>query len=85
MAREIAMFLAAENINIWFDEWKVSAGDSIVREIQQGLSDCSIFIVIWSKNASKSNWVRKELESILAKGISNDDLKVIPIRLDDTP
>ncbi len=84
IAREIALFLVAENINVWFDEWEISAGDSIIEEIEAGLMRASHFIIIWSKNASSSNWVRKELATILKKAIETKVPKVIPIILDDT-
>lgn len=54
VAREIALFLAAENINVWFDEWEISAGDSIIEQISTGLRGCTHFIILWLKNASKS-------------------------------
>ena len=85
IAREIALFLVAENINLWFDEWEISAGDSIIEEIQSGLQKASHFLILWSQNAATSNWVRKELSSILMKAIENKNPKVIPIILDDTP
>ena len=85
VAREIALFLAAENINVWFDEWEISAGDSIVQEIDTGLRGCTHFIILWSKNASTSNWVRRELQSTLAKATQTGSPRVLPILLDDTP
>ncbi|NMC75993.1 MAG: TIR domain-containing protein [Candidatus Methanofastidiosa archaeon] len=85
VSREIALFLASVNINVWFDEWEVSAGDSIVEQINKGLHDCTHFIIIWSKNASTSNWVRKELQSILIKAIQSGKLRILPIVLDETP
>lgn len=84
VAREIAMFLAAEGIDVWFDEWRVSPGDSIIREIQKGLESCSAFVLVWSKNAAKSNWVRKEVESALARAILKGKPKIIPVKLDET-
>ncbi len=85
IAREIAMFLVAEDVNVWFDEWEVSAGDSIVGKIDDGLKDCSHFIILWSANASTSSWVRKELRVALAKAIESGAPRVIPVRLDSTP
>src|SRR5437867_13240136 len=85
VAREIAMFLAAENITVWFDEWQISAGDSIVAKIEEGLKDCSHFVILWSQNASTSSWVRRELRSVLARAIETGVPKVIPVRLDATP
>lgn len=55
-AREIAMFLAAEEVSVWFDEWEISAGDSIVGKIDEALSDTTHMLILWSKNASTSNW-----------------------------
>jgi hypothetical protein len=79
------MFLAAESINVWFDEWEISAGDSITEEIGNGLKGCTNFLILWSENAATSNWVRRELNSILSRAIQTGIPKVIPIILDDTP
>ena len=71
-ASGIAMFLAAENINVWFDQWEISAGDSITEEISSGLKNCSHFFILWSENSSKSNWVRRELHSSLSSAIQTE-------------
>ena len=84
VAREVGLFLAAENINVWFDEWEISAGDSIVEEINKGLYNCTHFFIIWSKNAAMSNWVRKELQSILISAIESGNPRILPIILDGT-
>jgi len=84
VAREIAVFLASENINVWFDEWEISAGDSIVGQINAGLIGCTHFLIIWSNNAATSNWVRRELHSTLVQAIQSGIPRVIPIVLDDT-
>jgi len=83
-ARNIALFLAAENINVWFDEWEISAGDSIISQINKGLTDCTHFIILWSVNSATSKWVRAELESILTKAIETSNPRIIPVLLDDT-
>jgi len=83
-AREIALFLAAENIGVWFDEWEIAAGDSIVEQVDSGLQGCSHFVILWSQNAAKSNWVRKELSAALAKAIREGSPKVLPVLLDDS-
>ena len=85
IAHEIAMFLAVEGIDVWFDEWKIAAGDSITKKIINGLKHCTHFLILWSKNSSQSNWVNKELESILSKAIQTGFPKIIPIVLNDTP
>lgn len=84
-AREIGLFLTAGSINMWFDEWNVSAGDSIVQEINNGLASCTHFLIIWSTNSAKSNWVRQELAGALHAAISTRLPQIIPVTLDGTP
>jgi hypothetical protein len=84
-AREVAMFCAADNVTVWFDEWEISAGDSIVWKVDAGLTGCSHFLILWSASATKSTWVRRELESALERALAEGSPRVIPIRLDKTP
>ena len=84
VAREIALFLVAEDISVWFDEWEVTAGDSIIDEINTGLSGCSHFIILWSINSAKSNWVKKELDSTLSQAIQSGVPRIIPVLIDNT-
>ncbi len=85
VARGEALFLAAEGINVWFDEWSISAGDSIVEQISGGLKDCTHLIIIWSRHANTSNWVRRELSGAIARAISDGSPRIIPVVVDDTP
>lgn len=83
-ARELALFLVAESITVWYDEWQISAGDSIFEQINEGMRSCSHFIIIWSKNSATANWAKNELGAIVMKSISKGVPKVIPVKLDDT-
>ena len=84
-AANLAISLAAENLSVWFDEWEISAGDSIIAQIEAGLAECTHFLIIWSCHAAKSQWVRREMHSTLARSIENGVPCVIPILLDRTP
>ena len=83
IASEIATFLAAENINVWFDEWKVRLGDSLIKEIQAGLK-CSHFIFLISRNTETAKFQRREFQSALARYVQEGSPKIIPILLDDS-
>jgi len=85
IARTLAALLVADGVDVWFDEWSIAAGDSIVEEINEGLRHCTHFVILWSTNASGSNWVRRELASTLSKAISSKSPRVVPVVLDDTP
>jgi hypothetical protein len=84
IARTVALFLISEEISVWFDEWEISAGDSIVGKVDDALAKCTHFVIVWSKNSSKSNWVRKELSSALSNAIQKKTLVIIPLKIDDT-
>jgi predicted nucleic-acid-binding Zn-ribbon protein len=84
IANEIALYLAAENISVLFDEWEISTGDSITKYINDGLQVCTHFLIIWSTNSAKSKWVNRELQSIISVTTQTDTPKIIPIVLDQT-
>lgn len=84
IVKEVAIFLSAENISVWFDEWEILAGDSLTEGINNGLKWCTHFVIVWSKNTAKSNWVNRELSSTLSKTIIKKSPKIIPIVLDNT-
>lgn len=85
IAREIALFLVAEEVNVWFDEWEIAAGESVVGRVDEGIGQCTHFVILWSQNSDRSKWVRRELHSVLAHAIEAGAPHVIPIRLDSTP
>lgn len=84
IAEEIAIFLVAEDIGIWFDEWEIAAGDSIPGKVNQGLANCTHFLILWSKNSLGSSWVQRELNSTVSRAIESGVPIVIVVRLDDT-
>lgn len=84
IVREIALFLTSEGISVWFDEWDISPGESIPEKVSEALANCSHFLLIWSKNAEQSAWVKRELYPTISRMISEQKIKVIPIILDKT-
>jgi hypothetical protein len=85
IARAVALDLVAENLSIWFDEWEICAGDSIVEQVEAGLVGCTHFLILWSRHAAKSNWVRRELNASLAHALQVGTPRLIPVLLDRTP
>lgn len=86
IAREIALFLVSEDVNVWFDEWEVSYGESIPKAVNEGLKQCTHFLLLWSKNAAEAPWVLGEVDYAIRSLFTNQDdfAKVIPICLDET-
>ena len=81
--RLLAAQLQANGVNVWFDEWEISPGDSLVQKLNEGLEACDAFIVVISQNSIASKWVQEELSAAVVRRIESKS-RLIPVRLDDT-
>ncbi len=81
-AAKLAERLSADGIKVWFAEWAMKAGDSIVQKISAGITDSSFFIVIISPNSRASDWVTRELDTALMRQLNKRDIIIIPLLLD---
>jgi hypothetical protein len=82
--RPLAERLHTDGIDVWFDEWEIRAGDSLVQKIDEGLQGCEVFLVAISEQSVNSRWVREEMSSAIVRRIE-ERTRLIPIRVDSTP
>lgn len=79
LARRVAEALQANGIDVWFDEWEIKPGDSLVQKIfEEGLKNCQLFLVLLSPASIGSNWVRHELDSAIIQRLSGVT-RVVPL------
>lgn len=45
LAKAVAEALQANGIETWWAEWEIRAGDSLRQKIDEGLSNCTVFLV----------------------------------------
>jgi hypothetical protein len=83
--RQLAAAIALTGAVVWFDEWTIRPGDSIPGAIDQGLAGFNTFAIVWSEAASKSRWVKTEMEAAVARWINDDAIRLVPVLLDETP
>ncbi|MBE6496168.1 MAG: toll/interleukin-1 receptor domain-containing protein [Methanobrevibacter thaueri] len=79
--KEFAEKLMNKGIDVWYDEWELKLGDSLMK-IFEDMPDCDIFITIISKYSINSKWVKEECDSAFIKKIENN-MKFIPVILMD--
>ncbi len=80
----VAVLLKERGIDVWYDEWKLSVGSSLIHEIQEGIRQADFIVVFFSENAMASPWVREEYEASKIRQIeSREKVKILPVRLDD--
>jgi len=74
--------LKKDGIDVWFDEWELTVGDSIVQKINEGLEKSSFLIVVLSEHSVRSKWVQRELNSTLARQLGRDHNVILPVLLE---
>lgn len=84
IARGLGAHLTLAGADVWFDQWEIRAGDSIPGKLNEGLTAFDTLLLLWSAHASRSQWVRKELEAAIQRGVEDASIRVIPVRLDQT-
>jgi len=83
VARPIAEKLREFGLRVWFDEFELKIGDSLRRKIDKGLANSKFGIVILSKSFIKKGWANYELDGIITKSVSGQQV-ILPIWHDIT-
>lgn len=84
-ATRLAAQLRLVGADVWLDDWKIKPGDSIPGKVNDALAVVDTVLVLWSDSAAHSRWVDGELAAALDRRLSDDDLRIVPVRLDATP
>jgi hypothetical protein len=79
LAEEIIQQLRSVGFVIWQDVSSIRGGENWLRAIQQGIAEAAAVVVLWSKHASESQWVGREID--LAQV---GEKSLIPLLHDDT-
>jgi hypothetical protein len=82
IAERVAMGLQAVGYRSWYAEWELQAGDSIVDRIQAALSACDVLIVVLSPRSVTSEWVKRELNSVLMGQLNGQRVLVVPVLIE---
>ncbi len=87
--RTFASTLAAKLIEhgwqVWYDQWEINVGDSLISKIEQGILGSSYFVVVLSETSVASRWVREELEAAMLRTLNGENVLILPVRIDACP
>lgn len=67
-------------LDVFIAEHSISASENLTSSITNAIKKCDLFVLIWSKNAKKSDWVTQEigkataLEKIILPIVLDEDL-----------
>jgi hypothetical protein len=79
VARDLAIWLKKFSFDVWFDEWQIAVGDSIVDKVFSALSTSDTLVIILSRASVKSRWVAEELSSTVMRQLSGGGIRVLPV------
>jgi hypothetical protein len=75
--------LDKRGILTWLDEFQVGFGESIRREIEQGIAESNFLILFMSKTAFKSEWVNREIDAAFMMEVESKNVLIVPVLLDN--
>lgn len=79
LAERIARRLTAGGVQTWWAGWEMRSGDSLRRKIDEGLGDCTHFLVLLTPGALLKPWVQQEMDAGLVRRIAGH-AQFIPLR-----
>ena len=78
IVRPLANALVEKGVKVWYDEFEMKIGDSLRRKIDKGLANSRFGIVVISKDFIKKGWTNYELDGIITKAVSGEQI-LLPI------
>ncbi len=79
--RKLAERLKKAGLRVWFDEWRIKAGDDIYLAIERGLEAARVQVLCLSLAALGSDWVTLERSTVLFRDPTNAGRRFIPLLL----
>lgn len=63
LAIRIAKDFQGQGIETFFAEWEIGPGDSIRTKIDEGLGNCTHFVVLLTPESIEKKWVNTEIDA----------------------
>ena len=71
LAKRLAETLHSNGIDTWWAEWEIRAGDSLRQKIDEGLVDCTHFLVLLTPTSISKPRVNQEMDAGLVRKIES--------------
>lgn len=82
-AEKLATDLLSWGVSVWWDQWEIKVGDSLIEKIQEGISTTSWLAIVLTPDSVSSPWVQKELSSVLISEVEDAKVIVLPLLFRD--
>ena len=64
-AQDIAKRLTDEGLDVWFDDWQITSGENLAKQIGRALDQADAMVVLVTPESMKSKEVRGEINFAL--------------------
>jgi tetratricopeptide (TPR) repeat protein len=83
-AGRLANDLKESGLSVWWDQWEIKVGHSIIQKVSDGIEGSAYLIVVLSPYSVKSDWVKREVGSALMRQLSIEkDIALLPVLIAD--
>lgn len=79
-AEQLSRDISTAGHDVWFDEWEIGIGDSIVERIDSGLDGTSYLVLCYSAAGVMSPWITREWMSALHRQMDGHGVRILPVR-----
>jgi hypothetical protein len=79
-ANALADALVAAGHKVWFDEWEILPGTSIVGAMESGREVSAVVLLLLSLRGITTPWISREWMSALADQMNGRNVRVIPVK-----
>ncbi|MCD4665595.1 MAG: toll/interleukin-1 receptor domain-containing protein [Bacteroidales bacterium] len=81
--RPLVEKLCERKIQVWYDEYTLKPGDSLLENIDRGLKQAKYAVMVISHNFLKNDgWTKKEFRSLFTRELTEGRKLVVPIWVD---
>jgi hypothetical protein len=85
LARLIYYTGISNGLSLWYDEGVLELGDVLEAEIERGINSSASYLLLHSEPASRSPWVKKEMELAERRFDEDPTFRLRVVKLDQEP
>lgn len=79
VALPLADLLLDRGVEVWYDDFALTVGDSLRRTIDRGLTSSRFGVIVLSPDFFRKEWPQAELDGLVAKQRSSGSKVILPI------
>ena len=71
---KLVLDLSARGFEVWYDQWELEVGDSLIEKIEEGIQSSSWLCIILSPSSIESRWVKEELKYAFVRQLADKQI-----------